>query len=158
MADYDATKTYAVSGEELHGIAEAIRLKRDITDGIPVADMAMQVGLISGGGGLPTGARVIDITGNGTIDVSDIGDMGAGVRIDDLQNFKQSIMFFWTPTQTMLIQIKEEDKTTFRTGQYAAYFSYNTETKELDVNNATSLISWFSTIGKWLLVPIKINI
>ena len=40
---------YAVKKETLDNIAQAIRLKRDITDGISVDDMAMQIGLISGG-------------------------------------------------------------------------------------------------------------
>ena len=40
---------YAVKKETLDNIANAIRTKRDITDGISVDDMAMQIGLISGG-------------------------------------------------------------------------------------------------------------
>lgn len=43
---------YAVNGDILSDIADAIRQKRDIADAIPVADMAMQIGLIAGGGGL----------------------------------------------------------------------------------------------------------
>ena len=42
--------TYAVNGDILSDIADAIRQKRDIADAIPVADMAMQIGLIDGGG------------------------------------------------------------------------------------------------------------
>lgn len=45
MADLTAVPT-----QLLTDIADKIREKRDITDSIPVPDMAMQIGLISGGG------------------------------------------------------------------------------------------------------------
>lgn len=40
---------YAVNKDTLTDIADAIRLKRDIVEPIPVDDMAMQIGLIEGG-------------------------------------------------------------------------------------------------------------
>lgn len=46
-----AEKLIAVPESLLTDIADAIRLKRDITDMIPVSDMPMQVELIEGGGG-----------------------------------------------------------------------------------------------------------
>lgn len=51
----DTNKAYAVKGETLYNIAETIRNKRDIADEITVDDMAMQIGLISGGGGIQNG-------------------------------------------------------------------------------------------------------
>lgn len=41
---------YAVKKEQLTDIADAIRLKRDITDSLSVDDMPLQIGLIDGGG------------------------------------------------------------------------------------------------------------
>lgn len=48
---YSGAALYAAEGSTLVGIADAIREKRDITAGIPLADMAMQIGLIESGGG-----------------------------------------------------------------------------------------------------------
>lgn len=41
---------YAVKKDDLTAIADAIRTKRDITGEIEIPDMAMQIGLIEGGG------------------------------------------------------------------------------------------------------------
>lgn len=60
---------YAVKKETLDNIANAIRTKRDITDGISVDDMAMQIGLISGGGNVMQGEFIAD----GTTPIIDVG-------------------------------------------------------------------------------------
>lgn len=43
--------TYAVPEDKLTAIADAIRLKRDLTTDMTLDDMALQIGLIDGGGG-----------------------------------------------------------------------------------------------------------
>lgn len=72
---------YAVDGDVLADIATAIRTKRDITDGISVADMPMQIGLISGG---VSGFEYIgDVTGTdstyGYLDLSLLNTTGEHV-------------------------------------------------------------------------------
>lgn len=43
--------TYAVDGDKLTAIADAIRLKRDLTTDMTLDEMPLQIGLIGGGGG-----------------------------------------------------------------------------------------------------------
>lgn len=52
-----AEKLIAVPEQKLTDIADAIRLKRDLAEPIPVEDMAMQIGLIEGGVNIPFASK-----------------------------------------------------------------------------------------------------
>lgn len=80
---------YAAEGSTLVGIADAIREKRDITAGIPLADMAMQIGLIESGGGTVDAA-------SGTFEIAaDISLTYTGYTLPFQMPFKPDYVVVW---------------------------------------------------------------